>query len=90
LASVGKGKSLLLHGGVDDHRAEVSRLGRPQPGRRREALLHQRHQPILAHAQAPARQRRAVEDQAVLEELLAAKQLVIGVFQPALAQAFIG
>ena len=59
-------------------------------GGNREALLKQRLQLLLAHALAPARQRGAVEHQAMLEELLAAEELVIGVLQPALAQHFIG
>jgi hypothetical protein len=36
------------------------------------------------------RQRRAIEHQPVLEELLAAEVLVIGVFHPALAQHLVG
>src|SRR6185437_2796135 len=38
----------------------------------------------------PARQRRAVEGQLVLEELLAAEELVIGVLDPARAQILVG
>ena len=49
-----------------------------------------RLQPLLAHAVAPARQRRAIEHQPVLEELLAAEELVIGVLDPALAQHLVG
>jgi hypothetical protein len=41
---------------------------------------------LLAHALAPAGQRGTVKHQPVLEELLAAEELVIGVLQPALAQ----
>jgi hypothetical protein len=54
------------------------------------AETHQRLQPLLAHAGAPARQRRAIEHQPMLEELLAAEVLVIRVLDPALAQHFIG
>jgi hypothetical protein len=56
----------------------------------RQALLDQCRQPLLAHAVAPARQRRTIEHQPVLEELLAAEVLVIGVFDPPLAQNFVG
>ena len=41
-----------------------------------QALLDQRDELLLAHALAPARQRRAVERQLVTEELLAAEQLI--------------
>src|SRR5271155_4336250 len=43
-----------------------------------------------SHPLAPARQRRAVERQLVLEELLAAEQLVIGILDPAGAQILVG
>ena len=64
---------LGLHRGVDDHPREVGRLDRPGLDGNRQALLDQRREPLLAHALAPARQRRAVERQPVLEELLAAE-----------------
>ena len=50
-------------------------------GGNRQALLEQRLQPFLAHPVAPARQRGAIEHQPMLEELLAAEELVIGVLQ---------
>jgi len=55
-----------------------------------QALLEQGDELLLTHALAPARQRRAIEHQPVLEELLAAEVLVIGVLDPALAQHLIG
>ena len=45
---------LLLHGGVDDDLGEVGRLGGAGAGRDGQALLQERHQPLLAHALAPA------------------------------------
>jgi hypothetical protein len=44
----------------------------------------------LTHALAPARQRRALQRQAVLEELLAAEVLEIGVLHPARDQLIVG
>ena len=55
-----------------------------------KALLDQRHELLLPHSLAPARQRRAVEGQLVLEKLLAAEDLAIGVLDPARAQILIG
>src|SRR5215204_5957976 len=45
---------------------------------------------VLAHALAPAGQRRAIKRQFVLEELLTAEQLIIRVLKPALAQDLVG
>ena len=81
---------LGLHRGVDDHPGQFGRLDRLGLDGDRQALLDQRRQPLLAHALAPARQRRAVEHQLVLEELLAAEELVIRVLDPALAQHLVG
>ena len=84
--SVGrKGHRLGLHGGVDDHLRKIGRLRRAGAGGDREALLDQRDEPLLPHSLAPARQRRTVEHQTVLEKLFAAKELVIRVLHPALA-----
>ena len=69
---------------------EIGRFDCPGLGGDREALLQQRLQLLLAHALAPARQRAAVQDEFVLEELLAAEELVIGVLHPALAQHLVG
>ena len=66
-----KGHRLGLHGGVDDHLGEVGGLRRAGARGDREALLDQRDELLLPHPLAPARQRRAVERQLVLEELLA-------------------
>ena len=85
-----KGDRLGLHGGVDNHLGEVGGLGRAGARRDRQALLDQRHELLLPHPLAPARQRRAVEGQLVLEELLAAEQLVVGVLDPARAQILVG
>jgi hypothetical protein len=65
-----------------DHPRQLGRLDCLGPGGNRQALLQQRLQPLLAHTVAPARQRRAIEHQPVLEELLAAEELVIGVLDP--------
>ena len=46
--------------------------------RHRQALLDQSRQALLAHALAPARQRRAIERGLVPEHVLAAEELVIG------------
>jgi hypothetical protein len=80
---------LRLHRRIDDHLGEIRRLGRAGARGDVQALLNQRHELVLAHALAPARQRRAVEGQLVLEELLAAEQLEIGVLQPTLAQRLV-
>jgi hypothetical protein len=81
---------LGLYRGVDDDAIEIGRLDRLGLGGDRKALLQQGLQLLLAHALTPARQRGAVEHQAVLEELLAAEELVIGVLHPALAQHLVG
>ena len=46
--------------------------------------------PVSRFIDTPARHRRAVEHQSVLEELLAAEQLIIRVLDPALAQNLVG
>ena len=84
-----KGDRLRLHRGVDDHAREVRWSRRADARRRREALLDQRRELLLAHALSPARQRRAVEGRFVLKELLAAEQLKIRVLDPALAQSLV-
>src|SRR5271154_5875262 len=81
--------SLRLHGGVDNHLGEIRGLRRAGAGRRRQALLDQRDQLLFAHPLAPAGQRRAIGRRLVLEELLAAEQLVIGVLDPARAQLLV-
>jgi hypothetical protein len=80
-----EGNRLLLHGRVNDHLPEVGGLGGSHAGRNSQALLDQRDELVLAHALAPARQRRTVEGELVAEELLAAEQLVVRVLDPALA-----
>src|SRR5579871_6999981 len=65
---------------------EVFWLDRLGLGGNRKTFLQQGLQPLLAHALAPAGQRGAIEHQPVLEELLAAEELIIGVLHPALAQ----
>ena len=57
--------------------------------RHRKALLNKRVEPVLAHALTPARQRRAIKDELVLEEFLAAKILKIRVLGPNLAQPLV-
>ena len=85
-----KGDRLLLHGGVEDHLGEVGGLGRAGAGGDGQALLQERQQPLLAEALAPARQRRALERQLVLKELLATEQLEIRVLQPARTERLVG
>jgi hypothetical protein len=58
--------------------------------RRVAVCRQQRHQLVAAHALAPACERGTVERQGVAKELLAAKQLIIRVFPPTLAQGLIG
>ncbi len=53
-------------------------------------LLEKCHEPLLPHALTPARQRGAIKGQFVLEELLSAEELKIGVLDPALTQHLIG
>lgn len=52
-------------------------------------LSCKRDDPLLAHAAAPARHRRAVERQVVAEELLAGQTLEIQVLDPADAQRLV-
>jgi hypothetical protein len=85
-----KGDRLGLHSGVDNDLGEIRGLGCARSRRNRQAFLDQRRQALLPHPLAPARQRRAVEGQLVLEELLAAEQLVIGILDPARAQILVG
>ena len=83
---VGREHDVLgLHRGIDDDPREIRRLGGSGAVRDAQALLDQRHQPLSAHALAPAGQRRAVERRLVLEKLLAAEMLEIGVLDPAIA-----
>ena len=86
----GEHRVLGLHRRVDDDPRQLGWLDRVGSGGNRQALLDQRGKLFLAHALAPARQRRTVEHQPVLEELLAAEELVIGVLHPALTQHFVG
>ena len=80
---------LRLHGRVDDHLREVRGLGRADACRRVQALLDQRDELLLAHALAPARQRRSVERQLVTEELLATEELEVRVLDPARAEVLV-
>ena len=80
-----KGDRFFLHG-VDDHLGKVGRLGGSRPGRGRKALLQQGNELFFAHPLAPAGHRGPVEGELMLEELLAAEQLIIGVLDPARAQ----
>jgi hypothetical protein len=52
--------------------------------------LEECHEPLLPHALTPARQRGAIKGQFVLEELLSAEELKIGVLDSALIQHLIG
>ena len=74
----------------EDHLGEVGGLGRAGAGGDGQALLQERQQPLLAQALAPARQRRALERQLVLKELLATEQLEIRVLQPARTERLVG
>ena len=84
------GNVLGLHRNVHCHPLQILRRQRASLVRHREALLQQGRQLLLAKALAPAGQRRALEWQLMLETLLTAEVLVIGVFQPARAQHLIG
>ena len=84
-----KGDSLGLNGRVDDHLGKVGGLGRAGARGDRQALLDQRDKALLAHPLAPARQRRAIEGQLMLEELLAAEQLIVRVLDPARAKILV-
>jgi hypothetical protein len=80
-----KSDGLFLHRRVDDDPGEVGRLRRACLRRHGQALLDKRRELLLAHPLTPARKRRAVKGRLVLEKLLAAKELKIGVLDPALA-----
>src|SRR5581483_796730 len=66
------------------------RFRRPRAGRDRKTFLQQRDELFFAHPLTPTCQRRAVEGRLVLKKLLAAKELIIGVLEPALAQNLVG
>lgn len=83
------GDGLLLHDGIDDELGEVGRLRGAGSRRDRKALLNERRELLFAHPLPPVRQRRAVEGELVPEELLAPKELEIGVLQPAIAQRLV-
>jgi hypothetical protein len=74
-----KGHVLGLHSGIHNDPLQV--LGSEGAGLvgDRQALLQQGRKLRLAQALAPARQRRALEGQNVLEALLAAEKLIVGV-----------
>src|SRR5260370_15912184 len=77
---------LRLHRRVDHDASEVGRLHRRGSGRHRQALLQKRLQLLLSHPLAPARQRRAVTNQSVLETLLAAEAFEASDLYPPLPQ----
>ena len=87
---VGREHHILgLHRCIDDDPPRVLRLHRSGLHRHRQAFLQQGRDPLLAHALTPARHRRAVEWQFMLEELLAAQILEIGVLNPTRAQRLV-
>src|SRR6478736_4046351 len=90
LASVGKVIAFSCTVVVENHLGEVGGLGRAGAGGDGQALLQERQQPLLAEALAPARQRRALERQLVLKELLATEQLEIRVLQPTRTERLVG
>ena len=81
----GKGDRLLLHGRIDNHLGKIRWLRRARAGGNGKALLNERGEFLLAHPLPPAGQRGAVESELVPKELFATEQLVIGIFDPALA-----
>jgi hypothetical protein len=70
-------------------RARYPRLHRLGAGGNREAFLEKRRKLRFTHALSPACQRRAVKWQTMLEELLPAEELVIGILDPAITQRLI-
>ena len=84
-----KGDVLGLHRGVHRDTLQVLRPERAGLVCHRQALLDERQKLLLAQALTPARQRRALEGQPVLEALLAAEELVVGVLKPARAQRLV-
>ena len=82
----GKGDRLLLHGRINDHLGKIRWLRRARARGNGKALLNERDELLLAHPLAPARQRGAVESELVPKELFATEELIIGIFDPALAQ----
>jgi hypothetical protein len=85
-----KGDRLGLHNSVDNDLGEIRWLGCAGARRNRQAFLNQARQALLPDPLAPARQRRAVEGQLVLEDLLAAEELAIGILDPARPQILVG
>ena len=83
------GHVLRLHGRVHHHGGKLGRRQRLGLRRHGKAFLDQRVQALLAHALPPARHRGAIEDEPVLEELLAAEILKIRVLGPDLAKALV-
>jgi hypothetical protein len=81
-----KGDRFFPDGRVDNHLGKVGRLGCSRPGRGRKALLNEGDELVFSHLLAPARHRAPVEGELMLEELLAAEQLIIGILDPTLAQ----
>ena len=80
-----KGDSLLLNRRIDDDLRKIRRLGCPHPGRARQAFLYQGGQLFLAHSLTPPRQRRTIKGKAMLEKRFTAEELIIGIFNPAVA-----
>jgi hypothetical protein len=72
----------------EPHQTFAGAMHQPRVGRKSDPLwlLHKCREFLFAHSLPPARHRRALEGQFVLEELFAAEQLVIWVLDPALAQ----
>ncbi len=76
---------LLLDGGIHHHALEILALDSPGPVRDRKALLQERRDLLLPQPLAPARQRRAIERQFVLEHHFPAEILEIRVLHPPFA-----
>src|SRR5215467_7097311 len=81
---------LLLDSGIYRNSFEIFGVDRPGAVGHREALLQQRDDVLLTQPLAPARERRAIKRQLVLEHHFPAEVLEIWVLYPSVAQRLVG
>src|SRR5262249_21745057 len=81
---------LLLHSSIYRDSFEIFGVDRPGAVGHREALLQQRGDLFLTQPLAPARERRAIKWQLVLEHHFPTEVLEIRVLHPSLAQRLVG
>ena len=74
---------------INDDFGEVGWLGRAGARGHIQAFLNQCSDFLLAHPLPPSGDRGAVERQRMAKKLFATKQLIIGIFYPALAQGLV-